>query len=111
MTPLTADDFAAFFREVNGDEPFPWQRRLAAQNCRQEWPAALALPTASGKTASVWTLRCLPWRCKPIERRSSGLRPAGSSSSSIERVIVDQAFDRGSRHLANKLRVPRLAEF
>ena len=32
---LTSEDFDAFYAAVYGNEPFPWQRRLAEQVCSQ----------------------------------------------------------------------------
>lgn len=53
MSALTARDFPAFFQELNGVEPFPWQVRLAAEVMAGQWPEAISLPTASGKTACI----------------------------------------------------------
>ena len=53
---LTTGDFAAFFRDVHGCEPFPWQRRLTAQVLdRRAWPKVIDLPTGTGKTAVLDT--------------------------------------------------------
>ncbi len=53
---LTSDDFAAFFRDIHGDEPFPWQQRLTAQVLdRRAWPKVIDLPTGTGKTAVLDT--------------------------------------------------------
>ncbi|WP_042696601.1 type I-U CRISPR-associated helicase/endonuclease Cas3 [Azospirillum sp. B506] len=54
MTSLTADHFTAFFTEIHGHPPFPWQQRLAAQVAAAgDWPDQLALPTGFGKTAAI----------------------------------------------------------
>jgi CRISPR-associated endonuclease/helicase Cas3 len=51
---LTPDDFADFFQEVYGYEPFPWQIRLLRQVAQTgKWPETLALPTGSGKTTAI----------------------------------------------------------
>ncbi len=52
---LTADDFGAFFREVHGYPPFPWQKRLLAKLIERsgKWFDTLDLPTGSGKTATI----------------------------------------------------------
>ncbi len=50
---LSSGDFPAFFAEVHGVEPFPWQRRLLERVVTDGWPARLDLPTASGKSAVV----------------------------------------------------------
>jgi CRISPR-associated endonuclease/helicase Cas3 len=47
-------DFAAFFHDVHGVPPLPWQARLAAHLMEHgEWPEVIDLPTASGKTACI----------------------------------------------------------
>jgi CRISPR-associated endonuclease/helicase Cas3 len=68
MSQLTPDRFAEFYKAVYGKEddpnfgPFPWQERVAARACAGNWPRAVALPTAAGKTAcidiAVFALAC-----------------------------------------------------
>ena len=77
---LTSGDFATFFREVHGCDPFPWQQRLTAQvleGCA--WPKVIDLPTGTGKTAvldtAVFAMAAQP---------ASGSRLGGSCSSSID---------------------------
>ncbi len=53
--------FAAFYRAINGRDPFPWQSRLADQVAGTErWPVEVGVPTGLGKTAcldiAVWWL-------------------------------------------------------
>ena len=48
-----AEWFDAFFTQVHGMPPFPWQARLARQILTGEWPTCIALPTAAGKTALI----------------------------------------------------------
>ena len=51
-----AADFTAFFRDVHGCEPFPWQQRLTTQVLeRRAWPKVIDLPTGTGKTAVLDT--------------------------------------------------------
>ena len=53
---LTAGDFRAFFRDVHGYSPFPWQERLARQVIDHGvWPKVIDLPTGTGKTAVLDT--------------------------------------------------------
>ena len=51
MSSLTADNFAQFFQDVHGPEPFPWQQRLAERVLDTGWPSVVDLPTGTGKTA------------------------------------------------------------
>lgn len=54
MSSLSASDFRAFMQGVHGFEPFPWQNRLLETVLGEgRWPADIALPTASGKTACI----------------------------------------------------------
>jgi len=56
MTDLRVEDFSAYFREVHGYDPFPWQRRLTAQVLEEgRWPEVIDLPTGTGKTAVLDT--------------------------------------------------------
>ena len=54
-------EFTAFYRAINGRDPFPWQARLAEYVAKNErWPAEIGVPTGLGKTAcldiAVWWL-------------------------------------------------------
>ena len=67
--PGPTPDFAAFYRAINGRDPFPWQTRLADQVAANEvWPAQVGVPTGLGKTAcldiAVW------WACFPSKPRT-----------------------------------------
>jgi CRISPR-associated endonuclease/helicase Cas3 len=96
MTSIRAEEFASFFRTLNGYEPFPWQARLARQVAEGDWPACLALPTASGKTAcidiAVFALACQATR--PPAERTAARRIFFVVD---RRVIVDEAFERARR--------------
>jgi CRISPR-associated endonuclease/helicase Cas3 len=48
---MRCDDFARFFRALNGWEPFPWQCRLTDALCARQWPTAVNVPTGCGKTS------------------------------------------------------------
>lgn len=45
--------FEAYFEDVHGYGPFPWQRRLAERVLELGWPTVLDLPTGSGKTSAL----------------------------------------------------------
>ena len=58
-TPMPT--FAAFYRAINGRDPFPWQARLAEHvEAMESWPKEIGVPTGLGKTAcldiAVWWL-------------------------------------------------------
>jgi CRISPR-associated endonuclease/helicase Cas3 len=101
---LTSERFAEFFSalKLNKDHtPFPWQRSLAQKVCSGAWPACIALPTASGKTAcidiAVFALACQADRA-PGERTA----PRRIFFVVDRRVIVDEAYERAEK-LAKEL--------
>ncbi len=88
---LTADDFAAFFRDVHGHEPFPWQQRLTAQVLGSKaWPKVIDLPTGTGKTAAldtaIFALACCP-----------EIFPRRIVFVIDRRIVVDQVCKRAQR--------------
>ena len=65
-------DFAAFYRALNGRDPFPWQERLARQVEENEaWPGEIGVPTGLGKTScldiAIWWLASQAHR-RPADR-------------------------------------------
>lgn len=114
LPALEASEFAAFFLALNGVDPFPWQQRLLddlvvgkwldAENNPQQWPAAMALPTASGKTACV----DIALFHLALQADSSHFPPGNRTAPRRiffcvdRRVIVDEACDR-ARRIAAKL--------
>jgi CRISPR-associated endonuclease/helicase Cas3 len=78
------EQFAEFYKAAHGYDPFPWQQRLAKRVCDDDWPRAIALPTAAGKTAcidiAVFALAC---RAKVAPRRIFFVVD--------RRIVVDQA--------------------
>ena len=93
MNKLTADDFGDFFEALQGYPPFRWQQRLANQVCTGDWPEALALPTASGKTAcidaAIFALACqADW---PSDQRTA---PRRIFLVVDRRIVVDEGFER-----------------
>ena len=91
---LKSSDFRAFFQELHGKDPFPWQERLAKLVCAGYWPEALDLPTASGKTA------CLDVAVFAMAVRRHGPRRVFFVVD--RRVVVDAAFER-MKDIARKL--------
>ena len=88
---LTCDDFVAFFQDIHGCEPFPWQVRLT--ECvlrRRAWPKVIDLPTGSGKTAVLDTAVF-----------AMAAQPATSPRRIVfvidRRIVVDQVFERARR--------------
>lgn len=88
MPDLTGDDFAAYFREVHGHPPFPWQERLTRQVLESgQWPDVIDLPTGTGKTAvldtAVFSLAARP-----------DVFPRRVVFVIDRRIIVDQVYER-----------------
>lgn len=85
---LTPDHFTAFFRDIHGYEPFPWQMRLTEQvlSCGA-WPKVIDLPTGTGKTAvldtAVFALAARP-----------EISPRRVVFVIDRRIVVDQVYER-----------------
>ena len=88
MTDLTADDFPAYFRDVHGIDPFPWQTRLTEQILRDgDWPEVIDLPTGTGKTAVLDTaIFALAAQPMAFPRRIVFVID--------RRIVVDQVYER-----------------
>lgn len=103
MSELSVDDFEGFFKELWGKEPFPWQSRLARLVHRAGgFPAALDLPTGTGKTATIDVAifaMALEARLPPCERRI----PRRVALVVDRRTVVDQAHVR-ALEIRKKLR-------
>ena len=89
--PLSSSDFANFFRDVHGHEPFPWQQRLTTQVLEQSaWPEVIDLPTGTGKTAVLDTAVF-----------SMAVQPTTSPRRVVfvidRRIVVDQVHQRAER--------------
>lgn len=93
--------FADFFKALYGHDPFPWQRLLAERGAAGEWPEAISLPTASGKTAcldaAVYSLAAQAVR--PLTERKA---PRRIWFVVDRRIVVDEAHER-AMVLANAL--------
>lgn len=98
---LALHDFAAFFEEVHGVAPFPWQRRLLERLAGGgTWPRVLDLPTGSGKTAALdIALFHLALEANRGEQRRAAVRIVLVVD---RRLVVDDAFAR-ARKLADAL--------
>ena len=96
LPPLAADDFQAVFETIHGYRPFPWQRRLAKEVVSGgRWPAALDLPTGTGKTAAIdVALFHLALEADKGPERRAPIRIAFVVD---RRIIVDEAAERASR--------------
>lgn len=103
MNPLTPDQFSEFFHSIYGYDPFPWQQRVAARVCdpKRDWPKAIALPTAAGKTGcidiAVFALAC------QAQMGSARTAPRRIFFVVDRRIVVDQASEH-AKHLASALR-------
>ena len=127
MTPDDpyASDFAEFFVALWGKRPFCWQKDLAKRVLECEaasadlpgvdapsgasgamsssWPDAIALPTASGKTACMdIALFALAAQAARLDSGQAITTPRRIFFVVDRRVIVDEAYER-ARRLAEKL--------
>lgn len=93
--------FEEFFQALWDKEPFPWQTMLAERVAAGQWPDAIDLPTASGKTAcldiAVYVLAAQA--SKPLAERTA---PRRIWFVVDRRIVVDEAFERAER-IAAKL--------
>lgn len=83
----TAEAFAAFFENVHGFAPYPWQERLVRRVTETgTWPKAVDLPTGSGKTSLI-----------DIAVFALAVNPETAPRRVVyvinRRTIVDQAFE------------------
>lgn len=107
MPELNAAAFSDFFTALWGQVPFQWQRDLAERvlsNQSEPWPEAIALPTASGKTA------CIDIAVFSLAAQVDSLAPGRPLAAPRRlffvvdrRVIVDEAYER-ARKIADRLR-------
>ena len=101
---LAPGDFAAFFGEVHGHAPFPWQRvlleRVAAEGV---WPDKLDLPTGAGKTAAIDV--AVFHLALEASRGAARLAPVRIVFVVDRRLVVDDAFER-ARRIERAIREP-----
>lgn len=114
MDDAQVPSFGGFFQALWGQPPFAWQSALAEQvlagvqdNKCQAWPDAIALPTASGKTACIdIAVFALAMQGKRSTGQGAPMAPRRIFFVVDRRVIVDEALDR-ARQLASKLQYAR----
>lgn len=94
MSARAFPEFGEWFAAVHGHPPFAWQARLAAEVIADGWPAVIAAPTGTGKTAVIDVALfhlalegCRPGRVAPVRIVYAVDR----------RVVVDQAYERACR--------------
>jgi CRISPR-associated endonuclease/helicase Cas3 len=107
MSDLNAVNFSDFYSALWDHAPFQWQRDLAQRvlsNASAPWPQAIALPTASGKTA------CIDIAVFALAVQADGLAPGQPLAAPRRiffvvdrRVIVDEAYER-ARKIADRMR-------
>ena len=125
---LRVEDFAKFFTALWGKDPFCWQKELAKRVLEREnaskdtpgadapwstagaapspWPEAIALPTASGKTACMdIALFALAVQAPRLDAGQPITAPRRIFFVVDRRVIVDEAYERACC-LAAKLAQP-----
>jgi CRISPR-associated endonuclease/helicase Cas3 len=97
--------FPGFFRALWGFDPFPWQSEFATRLCAGNTPDFVAVPTGSGKTASLDAalFALADQASRPPAERTVGRRIFFIVN---RRVIVDEAFERTQNHLIPALRDP-----
>src|SRR5215831_13694548 len=98
---MSPSAFAAFYHEVHGYAPFPWQVRFVQRLLADDWPRTLALPTSSGKTSVldgiIFALAMQTER--PARERTIPLR----TCFVIDRRLVVDEVTAHARHLARAL--------
>lgn len=103
---LSSADFPDFFAALWGHPPFAWQQALADRvlaNAEAPWPEAIALPTASGKTACLdIAIFALAVQAVRLNRHQAITAPRRIFFVVDRRVIVDEAHERACR-MAKKL--------
>ena len=107
MNGPTVEGFDEFFHSLWGYCPFAWQRALARRildNPENPWPEAIALPTASGKTACL-DIAVYALAAQSVEKGSIWVSKAPRRIFFVvdRRVIVDEAFER-ARKISKALR-------
>jgi CRISPR-associated endonuclease/helicase Cas3 len=106
---LSVEDFDDFYYEVYRRRPFAWQKRLAAQVCREGWPDYIKLPTSSGKTTVIdIAVFSLAYQAANADILND-VRPTPRRIFFVvdRRIVVNEAYQQ-ARRLAEKLRAVAL---
>ncbi len=125
MSELNAEDFEEFFCAAWGNSPFAWQRTLTERVLEKAsvpvgdrstytssngniikscWPEAIALPTASGKTACIdIAVFALAAQASRLGSKEIITAPRRVFFVVDRRVIVDEAYER-AKQLDKKLK-------
>lgn len=94
---LTVEDFAAFYQDVNGDPPFPWQSDLVRQVISERaWPQLVDVPTGLGKTALL-DIAVFVAAATSAEAGDQRLGRRRVFFVVDRRIVVDEAYDRAVR--------------
>ena len=89
-------EFPAFFEEIHGHPPFPWQERLFYHVMEKGWPEIIALPTASGKTA-IMDIGTFSLACQAEESPEKRNTPRRIAFVVDRRIVVDDAYRRAQK--------------
>src|SRR4029453_11904801 len=89
-------DFEAFFKRATGNDPFPYQRRLATDEALYQ---LLDIPTGAGKTAAV--ILAWPWRRRCADNAVRQVTPRRLVYCLPMRVLVEQTVEAAQRWLNN----------
>ncbi len=90
MEELSPAEFASFFEEVHGYQPFPWQQALLTRVFERGWPALIDVPTGLGKTA-VLDVAVFLSALRSVHARRRVFLVVD------RRLIVDQAHDEAEK--------------
>jgi CRISPR-associated endonuclease/helicase Cas3 len=89
-------DFEAFFKRATGNDPFPYQRRLATDEALYQ---LLDIPTGAGKTAAV--ILAWLWRRRCADNAVRQVTPRRLVYCLPMRVLVEQTVEAAQRWLNN----------
>lgn len=103
MSAFTVTDFPAFYEEVHGYEPFPWQFELLKRVVEEGWPELIDIPTGLGKT-SVIDVALFAAALGRVQKQTGVPRRVFFVVD--RRLIVDEAYQHAAS-IAKALRTPK----